>query len=362
MNAGKLLKKIREDIFGESVRSFSEKLSMHYTTYHNYENNRFGKKPLQLIREISIGVSELVYSDNLAKSKIKEVILDFFLNSFTGSSQDFNYLFTINIKSKKYMVEFINYSFLLAHTGQHSSKQIISEDQFHRQQRYCINKLITLRNPKNAITIGHVEDYNLHMQIAYDNSETNFNCMLDGCTNSIENIIGNRCISIDIRNFSALIKSVTNYVRFNKLPEFILIYYFLHHIQREVDKIRFLTLLYDNMQKGDFVCIADIFFEDNDPEHANFKNRWNMVKEDTYFQKFWMSLSGLDEKSLEYSNTNALNTKNAMRTIGENYLNGINEYPISFEWLKSISKEIGYTIVLHNKINCFSDGIFLLKK
>ncbi|MEN8906082.1 MAG: hypothetical protein ABF289_09025 [Clostridiales bacterium] len=359
INIGILLKKIREDVFSLSVRAFSELMNMHYTTYHNYEKNRLGRNPLVLIYEISHELSKIIFQDHIARSRIKNVILDIFMCTYIGDSQDYNYLFCSSMNSQKSIAQYINYFMMLAYNIETSEKMIVYDNQFHGQRRYCINKVVELCKPNNVLVFSNVEDYQLCIQMAYDSPQVDFDCILKECKENIEKIIYDKCLKLGTNNLTLFHNDINEYVKINKSVKFVLSMYHIHHIQKDSDKINFLKTLYELIPRKGYLCISEPFL---DEDNNKFKNRWSLVKEETYAKKFWMSLNDIDKKSIEYSKIYAEKAKEAERTMGENYINGNDEYLVTFEWMENICTEIGFNIILSERTNCFSDAIILLEK
>lgn len=115
--------------------------------------------------------------------------------------------------------------------------------------------------------------------------------------------------------------------------------------------------------KGTYsLCIVDSMYEDDDNDFKKYRKTWSKMKEETECNKFWTSLSSLDEKSIEYSMDYARRAAISEMVLGENAINRNNEYCVSNKWLVDVSEELGYKILINYKAHCFTDRIYLLKK
>ena len=88
--------------------------------------------------------------------------------------------------------------------------------------------------------------------------------------------------------------------------------------------------------------------------------------EDTYYNNskdvFWNSLNGLSEEDIKYAfdmqTINREHTKDQV-DIGVDR-DGI--YYVSREWLLNTAKQIGYKVVIGERLNSLSDAIFVMTK
>lgn len=359
ISVGMILKIIRENVFQDSLRGFSDKMCMNHNTYGNYEKNRQKKNSLRIINEFSERISEIVSNSSVAKSKLKEVILDIFIKKSAGDSQDYNYLTSIDITENKEVYNYIKYVLLLAYRHQNAEHLIESEDKFHGQRRFCINKTLEFWATDEIFAMGHIEDYQIFFQMALDNKEKIFKCILKGCSDHNEKLINEKCEILKIKNLELLKGDLKYILKINKI-KFVMVCYYFHHIQKMSDKIKFLKNLYDNIQSNGFVCVADPFFDEE--KDIEFLSRWKLVKEETYAKKFWTTLDSADDISIKYAEDYAKRAEISEDIMGKNYLNKVNEYIETVDWMTKVVNEIGYEIILNKRSNCYTDRIYLLRK
>lgn len=118
------------------------------------------------------------------------------------------------------------------------------------------------------------------------------------------------------------------------------------------------------MPQSGILTITDCVFDEGDSEtgYSRFKKRWDLILEETNYNKFWISLNSLNPDSVRYSKDYAKRSETSELKLGERTVNRDNEYLVTTEWIEKTAKDIGYTTLLNYKVNCFADAIVVLKK
>ena len=69
-----------------------------------------------------------------------------------------------------------------------------------------------------------------------------------------------------------------------------------------------------------------------------------------------------NDKTVKKSELAAVQAEVNMQIIGDNYINKVNEYLVTSEYLEKTIKKIGFKSILNKRINYFPDRLFLFKK
>lgn len=126
-------------------------------------------------------------------------------------------------------------------------------------------------------------------------------------------------------------------------------------------KYDFLKNLYDRMQKGAYLVIGDTFIDETASKEyikQKIKDRYYDSSKDA----FWNSLKGLTDEDVKA----ALEAQAVSRARTQDEVErGVNRdgiYYVSREWLRKAAGEIGFKVVLGERLDSLSDMLFVMVK
>lgn len=166
-----------------------------------------------------------------------------------------------------------------------------------------------------------------------------------------------------VRNVTFVNGDLTKLANYNlSNANVVLLMYSFKYISDPLEnKINFLTDLYNRMQPGAYLIIGETFIE----EGASTKQIEEQFEATFYNNSkdvFWNSLNGLSdadvEKCFEIQKVNREHTKQQIKAAVER--DGV--YYVSREWLTNVAKQIGFKIILGERLNSLSDAIFVMTK
>lgn len=355
---GDLLKVIRTEILNMSQRQFAKLILVSPAMYGNYEKGDY-KLKIDNIFITSKSLAEEIFDNSVARTNTRRILVNFFLGRNAGV-QDCNYLMGGELTSIDSTKEYIEFAIFLALDDQNKKTQ---EIEFHGQRRFCINKTIELCNENEILLISHVEDFNIHLQMAKDNPKRNIKCILFRLTDDTKDIILKILENSEVKNFEVICEDFKTYMNKRNLPRFIFICYWIHHILKDMEKENFLKFIYKNMDNKAYLGLIEPFFDDNDDSDKSiFMSRWNYLTEETEIKKFWTQIASLSKDDIRFADKYAEISKMQEQTMGESYVKGVYVSPVTFDWMRKTGKHIGFDLVLDKRTNSFSDGIFLFQK
>lgn len=166
-----------------------------------------------------------------------------------------------------------------------------------------------------------------------------------------------------IRNVTFVNADLTKLDNFNlKNCNLILMLFSFKYITDPLkNKVSFLTELYGKMQKGAYVIIADTFI-DNDATKQNVKKQFEQVFYNSSKDSYWKNLNGISEEEINKTLHLQSEIREYTKQQAEIFASRDGVYPVSIDWMFSTLQNIGYKIVIGEKLNSVNDAIFLLQK
>ena len=145
--------------------------------------------------------------------------------------------------------------------------------------------------------------------------------------------------------------------------DFVLMLYSFHHIVDPLDnKIDFLKNLYNSIQKGTYVCIAETFIPDGVKDRDSIINVWSIRKDEGFASTFWSSLDSLSQGSIERAISIGEYCAKNEYLAGELVADRNEEYLIEPTWLIEQATNAGFKVIINQPINIIEDRIILLQK
>ena len=239
-------------------------------------------------------------------------------------------------------------------------KLFMGETLAYNNMQNIISKLVSFIKPQYLIEFGSGSGAT-SIRLAKENPSTSIVAV--DLREKMVGIGSDHSIKNKIRNVTFVNGDLTKLDNYNlKNANLILLMYSFKYIADPVEvKYQFLKDIYDKMQSGAYLIIGETFVDD-----GMTKAQIRKQLEDTYYNNskdvFWNSLKGLSEEDIKYAfdmqTINREHTKDQV-DIGVDR-DGI--YYVSREWLLNTAKQIGYNVVIGERLNSLSDAIFIMKK
>lgn len=239
-------------------------------------------------------------------------------------------------------------------------KLFMGETLAYNNMQNIVSKLVSFIKPQYLIEFGSGSGAT-SIRLAKENPSTSIVAV--DLREKMVGIGSDHSSKNKIRNVTFVNGDLTKLDNYNlKNANLILLMYSFKYIADPVEvKYQFLKDIYDKMQSGAYLIIGETFVDD-----GMTKAQIRKQLEDTYYNNskdvFWNSLKGLSEEDIKYAfdmqTINREHTKDQV-DIGVDR-DGI--YYVSREWLLNTAKQIGYNVVIGERLNSLSDAIFIMKK
>ncbi len=239
-------------------------------------------------------------------------------------------------------------------------KQYMSDTIAYTNMQNTISKLVKFVAPQYLIEFGSGNGAT-SIRLARENPHTSIVAV-----DLREKMIGLSKEKVNkhhVSNVTFINNDLTNLANYNlKNANCVLMMYSFKYIADPVEnKINFLKDLYDRMQTGAYLIIGETFVEKGatkEEVQKQFEDRYYNNSKDI----FWDSLKGLTDQdvanSLDIQKQNRAHTKQQVKSAVER--DGV--YHVSREWLKKAVTDVGFKVVLGERLNSLSDAIFVMVK
>ena len=239
-------------------------------------------------------------------------------------------------------------------------KQYMGDTIAYNNMQNTISKLVKFVRPQYMIDFGSGSGAT-SIRLARENS--NASIVAVDLREKMVGLAKDKVSKGSVRNVTFVNGDLTNLKNYNlSNANLILMMYSFKYIADPLEnKINFLTDLYNRMQPGAYLIIGETFIEE-----GATKKQIEEQFEDTFYNNskdiFWNSLQGLTDddvkKCFDIQALNREHTRQQVKAAVER--DGV--YYVSREWLTDVAKQIGFKIILGERLNSLSDAIFVMTK
>lgn len=223
----------------------------------------------------------------------------------------------------------------------------------------AISKCIGIIKPKHVLDCGCSMGVSL-MMLAEEYPHIEFSGLEED--NRLSFIAGN--VASNYRNIDRIYidKNAIDFIKdYCESFDFTYMLYKFRHIGTTIeDKFKFLEDFYNAMKPGSYLCIADTLIDCYDDDYIN--RLYRVRADEVYASVLLSSLSSFDKVKVDECKIHAAYAAYKELKIGKSVNEQCDDVLISKYLLIAEAKQIGYNILLSERVNGIGDYIILLQK